>query len=112
MFLVSLLRFRTLAVLLLFLSFAVRSETAQLLVPPDVLIKTITEEVIVLMRQESHAREGNSGRAAVLVEEKVAPHLDFEQMTMLAVGHNWRVATSEERSRLVREFHTLLVPTH
>jgi len=112
MFLVSLLRFRTLAVLLLFLSFAVRSETAQLLVPPDVLIKTITEEVIVLMRQESHAREGNSGRAAVLVEEKVAPHLDFEQMTMLAMGPNWRVATSQERSRLVREFHMLLVRTY
>ena len=94
------------------ISFAVQTGPVQTLVPPDVLIKTVTEEVIVLMRQEQHAQQGNRAKAAALVEEKIAPHLDFEQMTMLAVGHNWRVATSEERSRLVREFHTLLVRTY
>jgi phospholipid transport system substrate-binding protein len=47
-----------------------------------------------------------------LIEEKIVPHFDFERMTRLAVGRNWREATPEQRKTLIEEFRTLLVRSY
>jgi phospholipid transport system substrate-binding protein len=96
------------------LALAASIAQAQLLLPvparPDVLMKTVTEEVIVILKQDLASGERTDvGR---LVEEKILPLFDFERMTSLAVARNWRGASPEQQAALVAEFRTLLVRTY
>ncbi len=77
---------------------------------PDELVKTTSKEVIEIMKQDKDARAGR--KLLDLVDAKVLPHFDFNRMTRLAVGKNWRNATPEQQQSLVREFRTLLVRTY
>ena len=82
--------------------------------PPDVLIRTTTEEVIALIKAnpiaQSETRERD--RLIALVQEKVGPHFDFVAMTRLAVGVHWRSGTPEQQERLIEEFRALLLRTY
>lgn len=92
----------------LFLSLAVSAaETA-----PDVLVKTVTNEVLDSVRQDKDIRNGNSKKVLDLVETKILPHFDFYHMTRLALGREGRQATPEQMKVLVDEFRTLLVRTY
>jgi phospholipid transport system substrate-binding protein len=79
---------------------------------PDALVKSVAEDVLRIVRQDKQLREGDTSRMAQLIEEKIVPHFDFERMTRLAVGRNWREATPEQRKMLVDEFRTLLVRSY
>jgi phospholipid transport system substrate-binding protein len=79
---------------------------------PDVLVRQTTEEVLKVVRNDKEIRAGNVARIVQLIEEKVAPHFDFNRMTRLAVGRAWREATPAQRDALVREFRTLLVRSY
>jgi phospholipid transport system substrate-binding protein len=77
---------------------------------PDVLMKTVTEEVIVILKQD--LASGERTDVAMLVQGKILPLFDFERMTSLAVARNWRGASPEQQAALVAEFRTLLVRTY
>jgi len=47
-----------------------------------------------------------------LIEKKVAPHFDFERMTRLAVGRNWRETSEEQKKALIEQFRQLLVRSY
>ncbi len=48
-----------------------------------------------------------------LVTEKIVPHLDFDVMTILAVGtRHWKGASATQRRTLVGEFQKLLLRTY
>jgi phospholipid transport system substrate-binding protein len=79
---------------------------------PDALVRSVTSEVIEIVRQDKDIQSGNRAKAIALVEQKVLPHFDFTRMTALAMGANWRQATPEQQARLVDEFRTLLVRTY
>src|SRR5262245_31600623 len=79
---------------------------------PDVLVKTVTEEVISVIRQDKDIQAGNTKKSIALVEQKVLPHFNFTRMTALAMGVNWRKATPEQQQLLVEQFRTLLVRTY
>ena len=81
-------------------------------VAPDVLVRKTTEEVLNVVRGDKDIRAGNVARVVQLIEEKVAPHFDFERMARLAVGRPWREASPVQREALVREFRTLLVRSY
>jgi phospholipid transport system substrate-binding protein len=81
-------------------------------VPPDVLVRKTTEEVLTVVRSDQDIRAGNVARIVQLIEEKVAPHFDFDRMTRLAVGRAWREASPSQREALVKEFRTLLVRSY
>jgi phospholipid transport system substrate-binding protein len=81
-------------------------------VPPDVLVRQTTDELLAVLRSDKDIRAGNVARLVQLIEEKVTPHFDFERMTRLAVGRPWREASPTQREALVREFHTLLVRSY
>jgi phospholipid transport system substrate-binding protein len=46
------------------------------------------------------------------VEEIIYPQVDFEHISALVLGKNWKAATDEERKRFKQEFQTLLVRTY
>ena len=81
-------------------------------VPPDVLAKTTTLDVISIVKQDKDIQAGNTKKVLDLVEAKVLPHFNFNHMTMLAVGKNWRSATPAQQQVLSKEFQTLLVRTY
>jgi phospholipid transport system substrate-binding protein len=80
--------------------------------PPDVLAKTVTEEVLALIRADKELQAGNSRRIAELIETKIAPHFSFAAMTQLAMGRNWNLADAQQKKALTAEFRTLLVRTY
>ena len=81
-------------------------------VSPDILVRKTTEDVLNVVRSDKEIRAGNMARVVQLIEEKVAPHFDFERMARLAVGRPWREATPPQRESLVKEFRSLLVRSY
>lgn len=81
-------------------------------VSPEVLARNTTNEVLRIVRMDQEVKSGNPAKLHALVEAKILPHFDFEQMTRLAVARNWNHATPEQRQALVEQFRTLLVRTY
>jgi phospholipid transport system substrate-binding protein len=81
-------------------------------IAPDVLVKSISEELIAAVRQDKGIRAGDPGKIAELVEAKILPHFDFRRTTQIAMGASWRRATPEQQEQLIREFRALLVRTY
>lgn len=79
---------------------------------PDALARSVTDEVLSIIRADKDIQSGDQKKALELVEAKVAPHFHFGRMTQLAMGRNWRQASAEQQKRLVSEFRTLLVRTY
>jgi phospholipid transport system substrate-binding protein len=79
---------------------------------PDVLVRSVTQEVLGVIKQDKDIQAGNRRKTIALVEEKVLPHFNFTRMTALAMGPNWRKATPEQQKALTEQFRTLLVRTY
>jgi phospholipid transport system substrate-binding protein len=79
---------------------------------PDVLARTVTDEVLAIVRTDRDIQAGNQKKVLELVEAKVVPHFSFVRMAQLAMGRNWRDATAQQQKRLVEEFRALLVRTY
>lgn len=79
---------------------------------PDVLVRTVSNDVLEIVRKDKDIQSGNVRKAVELAEVKVLPHFDFVHMTRLAVGKAWRTTTPEQQKSLVDEFRTLLVRTY
>jgi phospholipid transport system substrate-binding protein len=79
---------------------------------PDALVKSVTEEVLAILRSDRDIQAGNVRKVVDLVDKKVLPHFDFVRMTQLAVGRHWRAASPEQQKALVHEFRALLVQTY
>jgi len=79
---------------------------------PDALVRSVTDEVVGIIKQDKDIQAGNRQKTIALVEQKVLPHFDFTRMTALAMGPNWRKATPEQQKLLVEQFRTLLVRTY
>ncbi|MER2540830.1 MAG: ABC transporter substrate-binding protein, partial [Azonexus sp.] len=59
---------------------------------PDALVMKITEEVLDIVRKDKDIQSGNTRKAIELVDAKVLPYFNFQHMTALAVGKDWRKA--------------------
>lgn len=81
-------------------------------VAPDALVKSISDDVIGIVKQDKDIKAGNRKKINDLVEAKVLPHFDFARMTALAMGRNWPKANPAQQKELVTEFRTLLVHTY
>lgn len=81
-------------------------------VAPDALVKSVTADVLQIVRTDKDIQSGSTQRAVELIEQKVLPHFDFLQMTRLAVGKDWRNASPNQQKALAGEFKSLLVRTY
>lgn len=79
---------------------------------PDALVKSVTGDVLQIVRTDKDIQSGNTRRVIELIDQKVLPHFDFMHMTRLAVGRDWRTATPDQQKALAAEFKTLLVRTY
>jgi phospholipid transport system substrate-binding protein len=78
--------------------------------PPDVLMRSVTTEVLAILKQDAAA--GQPTDVARLVESKILPLFDFEHMTRIAAARHWWAASAEQQAALVTQFRTLLVRTY
>ena len=79
---------------------------------PEALAKSVTDEVLAIVRADKEIQSGNRKKVLELVESKIVPHFNFTRMTQLAMGRNWRQASAEQQKLLVDEFRMLLVRTY
>jgi phospholipid transport system substrate-binding protein len=91
-------------------AFAAGSATAQ--ETPDALVKRVSQEVLTIIKSDPKVQAGDQARIREVVETKLLPNFDFERLTALAMGRNWRQATPEQQKQLVEQFRTLLVRTY
>ena len=95
-----------------FIGLAAASSPAIADIAPDALARSVTDEVLAIVRADKDLQSGNAQKVTQLVEAKVLPHFNFTRMTQLAMGRNWRQATPEQQRALVDEFRALLVRTY
>jgi len=79
---------------------------------PEQLIQRITDEVMAAIQSDEKLAAGDKGRALQLAEQKVLPHVDFEEATRLAVSRAWSRASAEQQKALVTEFRAMLLRTY
>jgi phospholipid transport system substrate-binding protein len=81
-------------------------------VAPDALLRAVTFEVIETIKQDQQLHAVDPAKVMVLVETRIAPLVDFDRLTRLAMARNWVLATPEQQRVLTAEFKTLLVRTY
>jgi phospholipid transport system substrate-binding protein len=81
-------------------------------VAPDALIRSVTDEVLEIVRTDKDLKSGNTRKALELVDTRVLPHFNFTRMTQLALGREWRKASPAQQKALTDEFRELLVRTY
>ncbi|HEY2337730.1 MAG TPA: ABC transporter substrate-binding protein [Burkholderiales bacterium] len=79
---------------------------------PEELVKKVTAEILDAVKSDKELASGNREKALKLAEEKVLPHVDFEEATRLAVGRPWNQASAEQKKQLVEQFRRMLVRTY
>jgi hypothetical protein len=68
--------------------------------------------VIAIIKEDKDFQAGRPMKVAYLIETRILPLFDFVRMTRMAVGRNWRLASTEQQTTLTTEFKTLLVRTY
>jgi phospholipid transport system substrate-binding protein len=79
---------------------------------PDALIRRLSVEVLDRIRADKEIQAGDFRKLSDFVDAVVMPHVNFQRMTALAVGRNWRSATPEQQKQLMNEFRVLLLRTY
>src|SRR3954462_2615832 len=79
---------------------------------PEQLIQRITDEVMTAIQSDQALAAGDRDKALKLAEQKVLPHVDFEEATRLAVSRAWLQASAEQKRKLVDEFRAMLLRTY
>ena len=79
---------------------------------PEQLIQGITEEVFVAITADKELAAGDRDKVLKLAEQKVLPHVDFEEATRLALSRAWPQANAEQKRKLVTEFRAMLLRTY
>lgn len=79
---------------------------------PDALIRRLSVDIIERIKADKELQAGDFRKLSDFVDATVMPHVDFQRMTALAVGRNWRSATPEQQKQLMTEFRVLLLRTY
>jgi phospholipid transport system substrate-binding protein len=96
-------------------AFSIPAQAQSDITAPDTLVKSVTMEVVDIIRKDVDIQSGGSvakKKMVALIETKVLPHFNFQAMTASAVGRNWGKASADQKARLNDEFKTLLVRTY
>ncbi|MGB7933412.1 MAG: ABC transporter substrate-binding protein [Gammaproteobacteria bacterium] len=79
---------------------------------PVELVKDTTSRLLTAVREQKSDIDRDEGRLYTLISDIALPHFDFNRMSMWTLGHYWRSATPEQRTRFVAQFRQLLVRSY
>ncbi|WP_438971286.1 MlaC/ttg2D family ABC transporter substrate-binding protein [Methylophaga sp.] len=96
----------------LMLSLGPLTVSAEALSAPEILVKNASDDMLKALEEHDTELEEDPTKIYSLVEDILMPHFDFDKMSKLALGKNWRVADAEQRIRFTEEFRLLLIRTY
>jgi phospholipid transport system substrate-binding protein len=100
-----------LAVFALLFSFMPLSQVmAADLSTPEQAIEQASNKLKVKMQDPGFTKDFK--QITVFVEETIYPHVDFDRISALVLGKNWKSASETEKTQFKQEFKTLLVRTY
>ena len=79
---------------------------------PDVLIRTLSTDVLARIKADAAMQAGDMAKISALVDQTIMPYVNFQRMTASAVGRPWRTATPAQQKQIQDEFKTLLLRTY
>lgn len=101
-----------LALAALLMSFGPVSASTEEMPAPQALVKQASDDMLKALKDHKAELEAEPEKIYGLVEDILMPHFDFEKMSKLALGKNWRVADEDQRVRFIEEFRLLLIRTY
>ena len=78
---------------------------------PDAALKSVTADVVAALKQDRDLVD-DPAKLERLIENRIVPVFDFELMTQLAVGRNWRATSASQQRQLTTEFKAMLLRTY
>jgi len=94
------------------LLFCASVASAEMLSPPEAAIHDVSESLKTLLQQNQERIKTDKAYVYRLANKVVAPHVDFNRLSGLALGKHWRRATPEQKKEFMSEFQRLLVRTY
>lgn len=79
---------------------------------PQALVKNTSDKMIKALKDNKAELDQDPDKIYGLVEDIIMPHFDFDKMSKLALGKNWRSASKEQQKRFTEEFRLLLIRTY
>ena len=80
------------------LAFASLTVAAEDMSVPQALVKNASDDMLKALKDHEAELEANPDKIYSLVEAILMPHFDFEKMSKLALGKNWRQASASRLS--------------
>lgn len=100
------------AVVGLLLFFCLSAASAETLPPPEQTVQDVSESLKVLLRDNQERIKTDAAYVYQLADEVIAPRVDFNRLSGLALGKHWRRATAEQKKEFMKQFQRLLVRTY
>ncbi|WP_353427597.1 ABC transporter substrate-binding protein [Polynucleobacter sp. MWH-UH19D] len=88
------------------------AQTPDAATTPDALIKMVVTDVMASVKADPEIQKGSIPKIVDLVEKKIVPYTDMRRTTEMAMGPNWKKASSEQQAQLTTEFKNLLIRTY
>ncbi|MEY4685842.1 MAG: hypothetical protein RLZ25_2301 [Pseudomonadota bacterium] len=93
-----------------YLAFTGGVQAADVLDAPQQVIQQTANQLQVSLQKPEY--KDNFAKATTLVDQIINPHVDFDRVSMLVLGKNFKTATQDQRDRFKKEFRLLLVRTY
>ena len=102
----------TWVILATFLTTVSFNSIAEELTAPQKLVKDASDMMLASLEDNKAELESDPDKIYKLVENQLTPYFDFEKMTKLALGKNWRGLDKKQQAQFVEEFRLLLIRTY
>lgn len=79
---------------------------------PDQIISATTTRMLDALKQEHELIKQHPARVHELANQIVMPHIDFQRMSLWALGKHWRRATDEQKQLFPVQFRSLILRTY
>jgi phospholipid transport system substrate-binding protein len=79
---------------------------------PQALVKNASDSMLQALKDNKAALEEDPTKIHGLIQDILMPIFDFNAMSKLALGKNWRQANEMQREEFIQEFRLLLVRTY
>ena len=79
---------------------------------PQEVVQKATSDVTSLIISNQASPDKNPNQLSLEIEKVLSPYFDFERMSRLVLGRNWKRASLQQQHRFVAEFRNLLIRTY
>lgn len=79
---------------------------------PEGIIQSLSDQLHEILLKDRERLKNDQAYVYQLADEVVAPHVDFDRVSSLALGKHWRRATPEQKAEFIHQFQRMLVRTY